>query len=66
VPQHSRTVVTLAKMARGGDLVPADADTAAAVGVAYRPVEYVSAADGWAYTVTSAAPAAARKKDASR
>lgn len=42
----------LCRMALRGDLAPADIDTAKAVGVQFRPLEYVSPAEGWRYQTT--------------
>jgi len=43
----------LVRMAMRGDIAPADAETAAACGVAFAPVEFVGAAEGWRVKTTA-------------
>lgn len=54
VPEGTQVATGLVRMAQRGDLLPADAATAAVCGVPYQPVEYVSPSDGWRVAQTTA------------
>jgi hypothetical protein len=54
------------RLVERGEVAPHDAETAKALGVAYRPVEYVSASEGWRYArppVITRSTASARRAD---
>ena len=54
----------LSKWARAGDVVPFDATTATAVGVAFKPVRCESADDGWFFVPAAGGDARKPTKDA--
>lgn len=50
VDDTDKTALGLIRMAQRGDLAPADAETAAAVGVPFRAVTFVGPTEGWRVT----------------